>query len=255
MTNEELIEEVFCSKFENKTFADIFFRNEVERWVYSYMYDVTEKEHLQRYQYAKKYTQNKKVLDIACGSGYGSYIIANEGGAAEVVGVDLDKDSIRYANHRFPSRNIKRIVGDAQEFMEHGAYDVIVSFETIEHLPKYELFLENMSKTLKENGVFFVSTPIVNTTSTVCKNPFHIIEWNFQDFHTLLEKYFNIEEIFLQNIHFKQQKIKKTFFGKLFMKRAKFKTTPPIIFEKYVGQLNIENIAEGYQMLICRKKS
>ena len=109
------------------------------------------------------------MLDIACGSGYGSFIIAKEGNAKEVVAIDLNPDSIRYGNHRFGLSNINRFVGDAQEFIQQESFDIIISFETIEHLPKYEQFLQNMAKTLSKNGNFFVSTPIVKKTKTNCK--------------------------------------------------------------------------------------
>lgn len=245
MTNQEIIEELFCLRFENKALADIYFRDEAERWVYSYMHDITEKEHLDRYNFVKNLAANKKVLDIACGSGYGSYLIANEGKAKEVVAVDLNSDSIRYGNHRFNLPNINRSVGDAQEFLQENSFDIIVSFETIEHLPKYEQFLKNMSKTLTNDGHFFVSTPIVKKTRTNCDNPYHVIEWSFEDFHNLINNYFTIDEIYLQNISFKT---KKTFFGKLFQnKKNKYKN---IVFEKFNNQCDFENIKEGYQMLI-----
>jgi 2-polyprenyl-3-methyl-5-hydroxy-6-metoxy-1,4-benzoquinol methylase len=250
MLNEEIQEELFCLKFENKALADIYFRDEAERWVYSYMYDITEKEHLERYNYVKDIAENKKVLDIACGSGYGSYLIAKEGKAKEVIAVDLNSDSIRYGNHRFGLPNIKRFVADAQEFIQNETFDMIVSFETIEHLPKYEQFLQNMSKTLTKDGRFFVSTPIVKSTTTTCKNPYHVIEWSFADFHLLIEKYFKIESIYLQNIEFKR---KKTFFGKLFQnKKNKYNR---IEFEKYSNQFEIDKIKHGYQMLVCSKKN
>ncbi len=248
MTKEDIIEELFCLKFENKALADIYFRDEAERWVYSYMHNITEKEHLERYNFVKNIAANKKVLDIACGSGYGSFIIAKEGNAKEVVAIDLNPDSIRYGNHRFGLSNINRFVGDAQEFIQQESFDIIISFETIEHLPKYEQFLQNMAKTLSKDGIFFVSTPIVKKTKTNCKNPYHVIEWSFTDFHFLIEKYFKIETVYLQNIEFKN---KKTFFGKLFEGGKKQQR---IEFEKYVQQCDIEKIKEGYQMLVCTKK-
>ena len=166
-----------------------------------------------------------------------------------MVGIDLNEDSIRYGNFRFGGSNIFRSVGDAQEFIQEDGFDYIVSFETIEHLPKYEQFLMNMVKTLKKDGYFFVSTPIVKVSNSNCKNPYHVIEWSFDDFHKLIENISIIESIYLQNIEFTK---KKTFFGKLFQnKKNKFQK---IEFEKYTNQCEIDKIKIGYQMLICRKK-
>lgn len=253
MKIEELLEELFCVKFETKAIADIYFRNEAERWVHSYVHETTEKEHLDRYNFVKKLTNDKIVLDIACGCGYGSYLIADEGKAKEVIAIDLSSDSIRYGNHRYNNPVIKRYVEDAQEYKKKSGFDVIVSFETIEHLPKYEQFLKNMSESLKDDGFFYVSTPIVKKTRTNCVNPFHVIEWSFEDFHKVINKNFNIEEIYLQNINFKSIKPKKTFFGKIFQSISN-KINKPIIFEKYTNQIEFNKILKGYQMLKCSKK-
>jgi 2-polyprenyl-3-methyl-5-hydroxy-6-metoxy-1,4-benzoquinol methylase len=253
MKNEELIEELFCVKFETKALSDIYFRNEAERWVHTFIHEINEKEHLDRYNFVKEFTQDKKVLDIACGCGYGSYLIANEGKAKEVIGLDLNNDSIRYGNHRFSNPALKRYVGDAQEFIKESEFDVIVSFETIEHLPKFEQFLKNMSKSLKDDGFFYVSTPIVRKTRTNCVNPFHVIEWSFEDFHKVVSENFNIEEIYLQHINYKNIKPRKTFFAKLFQGII-IKLYKPIVFEKYTNQIAISKIKKGYQILKCSKK-
>jgi 2-polyprenyl-3-methyl-5-hydroxy-6-metoxy-1,4-benzoquinol methylase len=253
MKNEELLEELFCVKFETKALADIYFRNEAERWVHTFINERNEKEHLDRYNFVKEFTNGKKVLDIACGCGYGSYLIANEGNAKEVVAIDLDSDSIRYGNHRFNNPAIKRYIDDAQEYIKESEFDVIVSFETIEHLPKFDQFLKNMSKSLKDDGFFYVSTPIVKKTRTNCVNPFHVIEWSFEDFHKIINGNFNIEEIYLQDINCKNLKPKKTIFAKLFQSISN-KINKPIIFEKYTNQIKINKISKGYQMLKCSKK-
>lgn len=249
MNLDNIQEELFCLKFENKALADIYFRNEAERWVYSYMYDNTEKEHLDRYNFVKPIVEGKKVLDIACGCGYGSYLIATEGKAKEVLGLDLNEDSIRYGNHRFSFPTINRIAGDAQEFLEENAYDVIVSFETVEHLPKFEQFLENMGKTLAKDGKFFISTPLTKETTTNNINPYHVIEWSFTDFQNLIKKYFNIEDVYIQNVIYRN---KRSLFEILF--KNKNKKYKKIEFEKFSNQIDIKNIKEGYQMLVCGKK-
>lgn len=253
MTNEELQEEVFCVKFETKALADIYFRNEAERWVHTFIHESNEKEHLDRYTFVKDFTNDKKVLDIACGCGYGSYLIATEGKAKEVIALDLNSDSIRYGNHRFGSPAIKRSVADAQEYVKESEFDVIVSFETIEHLPKYDQFLKNMSKSLKDDGVFYVSTPIVKKTRTNCVNPFHVIEWSFEDFHSVVKEHFNIEEVYLQHINCKNLKPKKTIFAKLFQTIVN-SIYKPIVFEKYTNQISVSKIGKGYQVLKCTKK-
>ena len=113
METNSLLEDIFCLKYEMKALSDITLRRESERWIPGFLYKVTEEEHLDRYNYIINLTADKNILDIACGSGFGSYIIATEGNAKQVIGVDLDNDAIRYANHKFQHNKIKRFAEDA----------------------------------------------------------------------------------------------------------------------------------------------
>jgi 2-polyprenyl-3-methyl-5-hydroxy-6-metoxy-1,4-benzoquinol methylase len=109
-------------------------------------------------------------LDIACGCGYGTFLMA-EKGAESVIGVDLSEDAIRYGNHRYARQNLKRFVADATTFKHDYLFDVIVSFETIEHIPDYSGFIENLYHNLSDNGTLLISTPITKTTTTSPKIP------------------------------------------------------------------------------------
>lgn len=116
-----------------------------------------EHEHRMRYTFAADYVRGKSVLDIACGTGYGSRMLL-DGGAASVTGVDVSNDAIRFARDRFGDDRIRFLVGDAERFRD-GEYDVIVSFETLEHLGDRRAFLSNLNAMLARDGRLILSTP------------------------------------------------------------------------------------------------
>src|SRR3982750_1352378 len=88
-------------------------------------------EHLHRYAIAQDVCAQKIVLDIACGEGYGSNLIAAK--AAKVIGVDIDTGVIESAKSKYKRNNLQYYQGNADNIpCENNFFDVVVSFETIE---------------------------------------------------------------------------------------------------------------------------
>jgi len=118
-----------------------------------------EPNHIERYNIAMKYCNNKVVLDVACGCGYGSYMLS--GVAKSVVGIDNSQDAIDYANQYWKRKNISFEKGDLNvDFSTLKKFDVVVCFETIEHLdmlPKETC--RKFSKLLNTKGIFVLSHP------------------------------------------------------------------------------------------------
>jgi ubiquinone/menaquinone biosynthesis C-methylase UbiE len=146
-----------------------------------------EKDHLERYRFATKYVLNKTVLDMACGTGYGSNIMA-KAGAKFVKGIDISSELIDYGRTHYQRNNLSFEVGDACTFIGDSLYDVIVSFETIEHVEDYHLMLINLHRLLKKNGLLIISTPNRLVTSPRSKsltdkpkNKFHRVEFSVQE--------------------------------------------------------------------------
>lgn len=149
----------------------------------------TYNEHLARYIFALPYCVNKKVLDAACGTGYGSYILSSV--ATDVQGVDVDRKTIEYANLNFKSFfsyinfNICDFERDFfSSFSDSKKYDVIISFETIEHLENPEFFLSNIQKSLSPGGKFIFSIPRMSFVK------FHKNVYNLKDAQELIYKFF-----------------------------------------------------------------
>jgi ubiquinone/menaquinone biosynthesis C-methylase UbiE len=153
--------------------------------------------HQVRYEFAKPCCIGKKVLDVACGMGYGSYFLAEV--ASQVTGIDFDRATIEHAHRYYKRSNLTYLVGDAMILpFPKASYDTVVSFETLEHLSDIPLFLGEVCRVLKPNGRYVVSTPIVRKTTRKPKNPHHTVEYSAEDFRVLLERYFSVAELYGQ---------------------------------------------------------
>ena len=162
-------------------------------------WDLYQVEHKQRYEFASDYCKGKRVLDVACGTGYGSAIVA-QSGAAHVVGVDLSIEAIA-SNGERPT-NLTLTNGDACTLpFDDDTFDVVVSFETIEHLASPELLLAEISRALKPGGLCICSSPnrdFLPSSGAKEVNPFHLSEMSYEEFNQLFGKYFEISDRFSQ---------------------------------------------------------
>lgn len=141
------------------------------------------------------------MLDIACGEGYGSNIMADA--AKEVVGIDLDEETINEARLKYKKPNIRYLAGSATKIpiAENYSFDLIISFETLEHIDEQEqvAFLKEVKRLLKPEGVFVVSTPDRNVYGG---NPFHKKEFTENEFVEFIKSYFKYSTLFGQKSYF-----------------------------------------------------
>jgi 2-polyprenyl-3-methyl-5-hydroxy-6-metoxy-1,4-benzoquinol methylase len=151
-------------------------------------------EHITRYESAIPLIKNKTVLDIASGSGYGSHMMA--GHAKHVIGVDLDNDAIDYAKKTFALNNLEFKQGSGTSIpLEADTVDVVVTFETIEHIEDYAHFMSEISRVLKPDGVAIISTP--NDVEFPEGAHFHVHEFEYAELLALVKKNFkNIDQYF-----------------------------------------------------------
>lgn len=148
--------------------------------------------HTSRYLLARAYCSGKKVLDVSCGEGYGSYLMAKHWGARAVDGVDLSAEAIDRARQQFQVPEITWWVHDAlrlTEVLTPASYDLVVSLETIEHLPDPGLFLDQIKALLKPDGVAIISCPNDHWyyPDETQSNPFHLRKFTFSEFSELIE--------------------------------------------------------------------
>jgi 2-polyprenyl-3-methyl-5-hydroxy-6-metoxy-1,4-benzoquinol methylase len=118
--------------------------------------------HCHHYELASRLAKNRRILDIACGSGYGSNILF-EAGANLVVGVDYNPEAVTYASRRYKSPQVNFICADAADFTWQHQFDLITCFETIEHLDDPAGFLSKLKMLLAGGGDLYLSLPIGET--------------------------------------------------------------------------------------------
>ncbi len=214
-------------------------------------------DHEERYKFAANYIKGKTVLDIACGSGYGANIL-KKNGARKVVGVDIDAATIRLCKKQY--KNIEFIASSIEKFNYKSDFDVIVSFETIEHLSQelHRKVLQRLAGLLKPDGLLIISTPNKKITSPFTRkpyNPYHKYEYKVKEFSKILSKYYReIQKYYQRNVFF--------IFTWVFIRKI-------IIILNYLfpGLINIYNGKKGrisksvwwcspkYLICCCRKKN
>jgi O-antigen biosynthesis protein len=152
-------------------------------------------EHLARYHLAARIADGRRVLDAASGEGYGAAILA-AAGAARVSGVDIDAEVVEHARRRY---GLDFRVGDLADLpFDRGEFDLIISFESIEHVAEPERALDEFARILGPHGVLLISTP--NPNEYLEDNPFHLRELAPQDFLAVLHARFaSVRPLYQQN--------------------------------------------------------
>ncbi|CQR46820.1 putative S-adenosylmethionine-dependent methyltransferase/MSMEI_2290 [Paraliobacillus sp. PM-2] len=154
-------------------------------------------EHLARYHFSIPYVQGR-VLDFATGTGYGAHVIAKKckNKLTEIVGIDIDPEVIKYArgNYYHPLSNyLIENVTNSNLSEKLGQFDVILSFETIEHVKDEQQFLANAYQLLKEDGILILSTPFGKGRGKPCGSPFHVHQLTPDEFYNLFSNYSNTQ--------------------------------------------------------------
>jgi SAM-dependent methyltransferase len=143
-------------------------------------------QHTVRYLLVRDHVKGKRVLDVGCGQGFGSQMIA-KWGAAHVTGVDIAPYAIEVARSLFSDENVQYLVGDATELgdvlYDERPFDLIVCFETIEHVSDTARLLEQITKLRATNSTVVISCP--NDHAADEHNPYHRRRFTFEEFREL----------------------------------------------------------------------
>ena len=149
-------------------------------------------EHWHRYCLAVRAVAGKRVLDAACGEGYGSWLLS--GTAADVVGVDIDDAAIAHASSRYAGRaNLRFVAGSCDRLpLADASVDGVVSFETIEHLSAQAAMLSEFRRVLAADGVLILSSPNkpVYSGESGAENHFHVRELDRNELRAMLDVHF-----------------------------------------------------------------
>ena len=150
-----------------------------------------------RYEFCNKYTPGKIVLDVPCGTGWGTSLLK---GASKIYGVDISEESILFANERFGENNKTFQVGSMASLpFGRNFFDLIICLEGFEHVHQ-EIglkFLDEVNRTLQKSGLLIMTIPIL-TNGKHSGNPYHLYEPSHDEIQTILSERFRISlfEIF-----------------------------------------------------------
>jgi SAM-dependent methyltransferase len=162
-------------------------------------------EHWHRYAFALALAPGRRVLDAACGEGYGSALLATR--AASVLGADISEHAIAHARERYGAApNLDFAVADctALEGLPARSFDLIVSFETLEHVAAQERMLDRFAELLAPEGVLLISTPDKRTYSDLAgfHNEHHVRELYRPEFEAMLDARFAAKRLYAQKLLF-----------------------------------------------------
>ena len=158
-------------------------------------------EHYHRYAMVLDVVKEKDVLDVACGEGYGSSFMASV--AHSVVGVDISDEAVQHASATYTKSNLTFCQGSAiaLDFAD-ASFDVVVSFETIEHLAEQGQMLAEIRRVLRSDGLLVISSPNrpIYSEESRERNEFHVKELDFNEFDELLRTQFPSIQYFGQRM-------------------------------------------------------
>jgi 2-polyprenyl-3-methyl-5-hydroxy-6-metoxy-1,4-benzoquinol methylase len=153
--------------------------------------------HLAVYEWIGARVIGSRVLDMACGEGYGSAVLAR--GAQSVLGVDANPEAFEHARLRYAGQNLRFERGMVENHGEPGAYDAVVFLQTIEHVHDPLAVLRHFRSLLAPGGAVYVSTPNLLTLAPPgadkSSNPWHIKEYRAHEFDALCRTVFGHVEL------------------------------------------------------------
>jgi len=198
-------------------------------------------DHMGRYEFASRYVKEKNLLDISCGTGYGSKYLY-DAGATKVIGVDISSEIIDFARTQHQINGLEFKVGDIQKLDFPGNhFDVITCFETIEHVQSQKKAFMELKRVLKPKGLLIISSPNRKLTSPRKSindrpdNPFHTKEFSTIEFISVVENYFGILKVY------GQRSISKLFLLPFFERLAR--RLLPAIYDSGKGNPELEKVS------------
>ncbi len=157
----------------------------------------------QKYLFASKHLRGTKILDIACGTGYGTNIMFERHPEFKFFGCDIDDQAIKYAQNNYKQIQFKKEDAYSTNYQD-SFFDTVVSFETLEHLENGQNFIKEIKRILKPDGILICSTPNrhfgerLGSTPEKPLNPHHVSLYYHDDFRELLSSSFKDVKIFGQ---------------------------------------------------------
>jgi SAM-dependent methyltransferase len=206
-------------------------------------------EHWHRYVFAARFARGRSVLDAACGEGYGAALLART--ARSVLGVDVADAAVAHARARYGAvANLRFERADVTALdLPPGCVDVVVSFETLEHVEAQDAMLAGFARALADDGLLIVSSPDKRTYSdlTGFRNEHHVKELYRDELEALLARHFGAVRVFGQKL--------------LFQSAIWSADTTPVRVEAATASADATRVASGlayaplYFVAVCAKRA
>lgn len=155
-------------------------------------------EHVARYLFAAQWVREKRVLDVGCGVGYGSRLLAEQG-AASVTAFDISSEAVVHARRFYGHPAVRFHVSSAVEFGFKERFDVVTCFELIEHVEDQEAVIDRIFEAMDDDGILIISTPRALESK---RSEFHTREFSHERFDALLRRRFTAIQWYFENNHF-----------------------------------------------------
>lgn len=154
--------------------------------------------HLERYRFAARHARPGRLLDLACGVGYGTRLVADEAAGVErAVGVDLAPEAVAYAREHYGRAGVEFVASDGLAFRDPAGFDTIVSLETLEHVPEPARLVAHLVTLLRPGGVLVASAP---TTPSADVNLHHLHDFTERSFARLFAPHGLVEQAALRQV-------------------------------------------------------
>jgi 2-polyprenyl-3-methyl-5-hydroxy-6-metoxy-1,4-benzoquinol methylase len=154
--------------------------------------------HLERYEFAARHARSGRLLDMACGVGYGTRLVAERRpDITEAVGVDLSAAAIQHARARYPHPSVRFETGNALEYGDDAGFDTVISLETVEHVSDPERLIARLASLLSPGGTLVASVP---TTPSTDVNPHHLHDFTEKSFRGMVTRHGLSEVSCLQQV-------------------------------------------------------
>jgi len=144
--------------------------------------DATLRLHLERYEFAARHMPPGRILDLACGVGYGSAMLASRPASALVIGADLSRDALAHARRHYAAPGIQFVRADGAGWLRAGSVDGVTSLETLEHVVDPAGLFAQLVALLRPGGTLVASVPV---TPSVDANPHHVTDFTEGQFVAL----------------------------------------------------------------------
>jgi len=171
---------------------------------------------LARYDFAKSYAKDKIVLDIGCGDGYGTAHLSSV--AKHAIGVDISNEAIERAKSKYQKHNLVYEVMDCCSLAYPSEkFDLVCSFEVIEHVEDCDQYLLEMRRVLKKNAISVISTPNKDA-SAYSYSEHHVLHFNATELQALLSRYFESVTLFNQEYNSQAVKLEMSTVNRMFVR-------------------------------------